>query len=170
VAIPASVVKFLEERGARYDVVSHPRSVNSIDTADSADIPGDLIVKAVVLEDEDGIVLAVLPSTRAVHIGHLAKALDRPLRLADEADLPAIFPDCSPGAIPPLGQAYGVRTILDESVQARQEVFFEAGDHEHLIHMTGAQFASLIGPAPRTSFSQDVRHHPPASGSGRPAR
>jgi Ala-tRNA(Pro) deacylase len=163
VAIPARVSKFLEERGARYDLVPHPRSVNSIDTADRADIPGALLVKAVVLEDEDGILLAVLPSTRAVHIGHLARTLDRPLRLADEIDLPAIFPDCSPGAIPPLGQAYGVRTILDDTVQAQQEVFFEAGDHEHLVHMTGAQFASLIGPAPRSHFSQGVRHRPPGS-------
>ena len=162
-AIPASVSKFLEERGARYDLVSHPRSVNSIDTAARADIPGDLLVKAVVLEDEDGILLAVLPSTRAVHIGHLAKTLDRPLRLADEIDLPAIFPDCSPGAIPPLGQAYGVRTILDDTVKAQQEIFFEAGDHEHLVRMAGAQFASLIGPAPRSHLSQGVRHRPPGT-------
>ena len=156
-AIPARVQQFLESRGARYDVVSHPRSVNSIDTADRADIHGDLLVKTVVLEDDDGMLLAILPSTRSVHIGHLAKELDLPLRLADERDLPSVFPDCSLGAIPPLGAAYGLRTILDDTVEEQQEVFFEAGDHEHLIHMTGAQFAALIDPAPRAHFSQAER-------------
>jgi Ala-tRNA(Pro) deacylase len=157
VAIPARVQQFLESRGARYDVVSHPRSVNSIDTAARADIHGDLLVKTVVLEDDAGMLLAILPSTRSVHIGHLAKALDLPLRLADERDLAGVFPDCSAGAIPPLGAAYGLRTILDDTVEAQEEVYFEAGDHEHLIHMTGAQFASLVGPAPRAQFSQAQR-------------
>ncbi|HYC36720.1 MAG TPA: YbaK/EbsC family protein [Usitatibacter sp.] len=158
-AIAPKVEDYLARHEARYDIVSHPRSASSIETADAANIPGDRLVKAVVLKDDDGLLLAVLPSTLSVHIGHLATELDRRLRLADEEDLPRVFTDCAPGAIPPLGVPYGVRTLLDDSLGAREDVFFEAGDHEHLVHMTAEQFMALQGGAQRVHFGQAERRH-----------
>ncbi len=160
-AMAPLVEDYLSRHDARYDLVAHPRSRFSIETADAADVPGDRLVKAVLLEDDDGVVLAVLPSTRSVHLGHLSTEMHRRMRLADENDLQGIFPDCEPGAIPPLGPAYGVRTILDDSLEAQPDVFFEAGDHEHLVHMTARQFMALVGPATTVHFSQSSRHQAP---------
>lgn len=151
-AIAPLVEDYLSRHGAKYDVVAHPRSHSSTETAELAHVPGDRLVKCVVLEDDDGMLLAVLPSTLSVHIGQLSTQTQRRLRLADERDLQGIFSDCSLGAIPPLGPAYGVRIILDDSLEAQQEVYFEAGDHEHLVHMTADQFMALVGPAQRVHF------------------
>jgi Ala-tRNA(Pro) deacylase len=101
--------------------------------------------------------MAVLPSTRSVHLGHLGKELDRRLRLATEGELAHAFPDCRLGAIPPLGAAYGMRTVIDDSVEVQPEVWFEAGDHEHLIHMSAEQFIAVIGPADRLHFGARAR-------------
>jgi Ala-tRNA(Pro) deacylase len=157
-AMAPLVEDYLSRHEARYDIVAHPRSRFSIETADAADVPGERLVKAVLLEDDDGMVLAVLPSTRSVHLGHLSTEMHRRLRLADEGELQGVFPDCKPGAIPPLGPAYGVRTLLDDSLEAQPDVFFEAGDHEHLVHMTAKQFMALVGPAKMVHFSQPQRH------------
>ena len=148
---------YLSRNGASFDLVTHPRSHWSIETADLADIPGDKLVKSVVLKDDEGVVVAVLPSTRSVHIGHLSTELDRRLRLADEEDLQPAFPDCSPGAIPPVPAAYGIRALVDDSLEAAQEVYFEAGDHETLVHMTASQFFALLGNAPRVHFGVGER-------------
>jgi Ala-tRNA(Pro) deacylase len=153
-----NVESYLARSGARYDVIAHPRSRTSIETADLADVPGDRLVKGVLLQDDEGKVLAVLPATRSVHIGHLTTQLNRRLRLADEADLASVFPDCRPGAIPPLGPAYGLRTIVDDGLDGEEEVYFEAGDHEHLVHMTASQFRALIGPAEKVHFAVPERH------------
>jgi Ala-tRNA(Pro) deacylase len=158
-AMAPQVEKLLAQAGARYQLVSHPRSHTSIQTADYADIPGDRLVKAVLLEDEQGKVMAALPSTRSVHIGHLTTQLDRRLRLADEDELPGLFPDCRPGAFPPVGPAYGLRMIVDSSLDAAGEVYFEAGDHESLVRMDGAEFLRIIGTAPRVDFAVAERHH-----------
>ncbi len=159
-AMAPLVEDYLSRHEARYDIVAHPRSRFSIETAAAADVPGDRLVKAVLLEDDDGMVLAVLPSTCSVHLGHLSHETHRRLRLADEGELHGVFTDCEPGAIPPLGPAYGVRTILDESLQAQPEVYFEAGDHEHLVHMTAAQFMALVGPATTVHFAKAQRSSP----------
>jgi Ala-tRNA(Pro) deacylase len=169
-AIAPLVEDYLLRHGARFDLVGHPRSQHSAQTAELAHIPGERLMKSVVLRDEDdGVLLAVLPSTLSVHIGQLSEETHRTLRLADETDLQAVFPDCSLGAIPPLGPAYGVRIILDDSLEAHEDLYFEAGDHEHLVHMTTAQFMALVGPAQTVHFGvtthrQGDPRHPRARG------
>jgi Ala-tRNA(Pro) deacylase len=156
-AIPSRIESFLSRHGASYDLVPHPESHSSIETAEHAHVPGDLLVKGVVLEDDEGALIAVLPSTRSIQMSHLGRDLNRRVRLADGQDLTRLFPDCRAGAVPPLGRAYGLRTIVDDELEAQPEVYFEAGDHENLVHMTGAQFMALLGPAERAHFAQRQR-------------
>jgi len=37
-----------------------------------------------------------------------------------------------------------------------QDGYFEAGDHDHLIHITGKQFHELMASAERGEFNQHV--------------
>jgi Ala-tRNA(Pro) deacylase len=116
--------------------------------------------------------LAALAATRSVHLGHLTTQLERRVRLADEDEIPGLFPDCKPGAIPPLGPAYGLRMVVDAGLDALAEVYFEAGDHEHLVRMPAAQFRALIGPAPRVDLAARERHptQKPLGPTSRPGR
>ena len=54
-----------------------------------------------------------------------------------------LFPDCEEGAVPPVGKAYGLRSLLDRALLEQPEIFFEAGDHEHLLKMSGQNFQAL---------------------------
>jgi Ala-tRNA(Pro) deacylase len=130
--------------GVAYEVVAHPHSHSSMETAELAHVPGHRLAKSVVLEDEDGFVMAVLPSTCHVRLGVLSRELNRRLRLATESQLQTLFADCETGAIPPVGLAYGIPTIVDERLTQLPEVYFEAGDHEQLIRMKADQFARLM--------------------------
>jgi len=64
-----------------------------------------------------------------------------------------LFDDCEPGAVPPLGPAYGIETLLDESLTSVADVFFEAGDHELLVHLRGEIFQALLRGARRGYYS-----------------
>jgi Ala-tRNA(Pro) deacylase len=77
----------------------------------------------------------------------------RPVRLATEAELKEMFADCSAGAVPPLGGAYGMETIWDDCLMERSEVYFEAGDHETLVHMKTPDFVKLMEGAHHMPFS-----------------
>ena len=143
--------------GKPYDIVTHARSLNSAQTAEAAHVPGDKLIKCVVLRDDQGYVVAVLASTGFVRIGKLDRELKRKLRLATEAELRNLFTDCELGSIPPLGAAYGLKTVMDDSLANQPEVFFEAGDHECLIHMRGADFMALLQDAGHARFSRRPR-------------
>jgi Ala-tRNA(Pro) deacylase len=140
--------------GVHYDVVQHPHSHNSMETAELARVPGDRLAKSVILEDDDGYVMAVLPSTCHVRLGKLSRELNRTLRLATEGELATLFADCEKGAIPPIGHAYGMTTIIDDSLADQPEIYFEAGDHETLLHLNNDSFMSLMEHADHARFGR----------------
>jgi Ala-tRNA(Pro) deacylase len=69
--------------------------------------------------------------------------------MATEGEIEALFADCETGAVPPVGSAYGLKTVIDESLDGLSDVYIEGGDHESLIHMTKQQFGSLMEEAAR---------------------
>ncbi|HEB89290.1 MAG TPA: YbaK/EbsC family protein, partial [Deltaproteobacteria bacterium] len=60
------------------------------------------------------------------------------------------------GAVPPLGAAYGLPTVLDSSLENRSEVFFEAGDHETLVRMEGDEFRGLLASAAVADIASEL--------------
>ncbi|MGE0373058.1 MAG: aminoacyl-tRNA deacylase [Gammaproteobacteria bacterium] len=153
-SIALTLRDFMARQGIHYDVVMHPQTKSSMETAEAAHIPGDALAKAVILEDEDGYVMAVVPATHYVNLGMLRKQLRRVLRLATERDLARIFGDCTAGAIPPFGMIYGLPTVVDDALAKHADLYFEAGDHEELIHLDGGEFDALFAHAQHGSFSR----------------
>ena len=152
-AIAHTLESYIAERGIPYEVISHAHSHSSAQTAEFAHVPGDRLAKSVILEDDDGYVMAVLPATCHVKLGRLSRELNRRLRLATENTLPDLFGDCEMGAIPPVGLAYGVSTIVDDDIAQQPEIYFEAGDHEKLIRMSREDFGTLMNHAGRARFA-----------------
>lgn len=146
-SISVTVEQYLIRHGIDYDLVAHPRTGSSMETAEAAHIPGDRIAKGVILEDDGGYLMAVLPATRYVRLRALRSLLRRNVILAEEPEITALFRDCVPGAIPALGPAYGMETVIDESLAQQPELYFEAGDHEELVHVPTERFFELLGTA-----------------------
>ncbi|MBP0588594.1 YbaK/EbsC family protein [Paraburkholderia sp. LEh10] len=144
----------LAGKNSRYEIVQHPYSHSSMETAAAAHIPGDRLAKTVLFEDEQGYVAAVLPSTYAVKLSELWTKTGRRLTLAKEVDLRELFKDCEFGALPPVCTAYGMKTYLDESLARQPDVYFESGDHEALVHMDSDQFLSLMDEAERAHIGR----------------
>ncbi len=97
--------------------------------------------------------MVVVPGNAWVKLDTLRDALDRRLDLAQENEIAPLFPDCQPGAIPPFGKVYGLETCLDEALTTLANVYFEAGDHEDLIHVSGEAFCSLLQGSRQGHFS-----------------
>ena len=58
--------------------------------------------------------------------------------------------------MPPFGNVYELETIVDDSLAEQSEIYFEAGDHEQLIHVSAETFETLMGDAQHTGFSRHM--------------
>jgi Ala-tRNA(Pro) deacylase len=155
-AIAHSIETFLKQHAIDYELISHPRSVSSAHTAQAAHVPGDQLAKSVLLEDEVGYLMAVIPSTHRIDLGKLHHRLRRRVGLAIEREVAELFADCDPGAIPAIGPAYRVATIIDDALLDEPDVYFEAGDHEALVHVSGQAFGSIMAGVPHAPFTHHV--------------
>ena len=153
--IAATVQHFLVQHSVEYDLISHPHTGSSHGTAEAAHVSEDHIAKAVIVKDMAGYAMVVVPASNWVDVEHLRKELNRDLHLATEEELAKLFSDCEAGAIPPLGPAYGVETFLDQALTSLANIYFEAGDHEQLVHMAGDDFRTLLGGVRHGYYSHD---------------
>ena len=143
-SISHTLQDYLNGQGVEYELVPHKHTYTSASTAEAAHVPGERLAKAVMLEDEQGYLMAVIPATHRLRLGVLHNTLNRRLGLATESELTDLFPDCEVGAIPPLGKAFGVDTVVDDSLLEQPDIWFEAGDHQDVIHISGSQFKTLM--------------------------
>jgi Ala-tRNA(Pro) deacylase len=143
-SIAPTVIRALRLKGVTFDVVRHPPTATAAGSAHAAHVHEQQMAKAVLLKDPGGFVLAVLPANEILDLVHVSQVLHRPLGLATEADLEEAFYDCEPGAVPAVGEDYLVPTIVDERLRHLDEVFFEAGDHERLVHISSDGFSRLM--------------------------
>jgi Ala-tRNA(Pro) deacylase len=144
-AIALTVSKRLAEYDVPYDVMGHTHTATSAESASVAHVPGKLLAKSVVLEDGEGYLMVVLPASRRLDLGELQRQLNRSLELASEYELGNLFSDCEIGALPAIGPAYGMETLVDDAIAEQPEIYFEAGDHEQLIHVSAEVFETLMG-------------------------
>lgn len=150
--------RYLQTAPAHFDLVPHPHTATSLQAAHACHISGSRFAKAVMLEDDERhYLMAVLPATQQVELDPICAYTGRRMHLADEEELAKIFPDCESGAVPPLGSAYGMRTVWDGTLLGQPDLYFEAGDHATLVHMKTSDFIRLLGDADTLDFAVPMR-------------
>ena len=154
-AVATTLEEFLESRKIAYDVVEHPHTSTPMRAAEAAHVPGEQVAKPVLLGDEHSYLLAVIPATHRLELARLNQMLARSLEFLPEEEIDATFSDCERGAIPAIGEAYGVDVVVDPALTHQPDVYLESGDHKHLIHVRGDIFRNLMEHAPRAHVS----HH-----------
>lgn len=150
--IATTVQRYLDDCGIDYEVVEHARTLSSSRTAEVGHVSGDRLAKAVVLKSEGGFTMAVLPASCHLRLGEIRGYLDGPVGLATEKEVGQLFDDCELGAIPPVGQPYGLEMIVDDRLNEQPDVYFEAGDHMNLIHVNAIAFQRLTAAARHGRF------------------
>jgi len=140
-----TITTFLGMHDVSYETIAHRHSLTANQTATEAHVPRHSVAKAVLFCDEDAYVLAVVSACRRVDPAALSALLgQRKLSLASEDELAYLFPDCELGAVPAVGAAYGLTSVIDAALLGEDEIYLEAGDHQSLVHITGRDFRRLM--------------------------
>ena len=137
--------QLLEQRGI------HPEIIGEWDVETLADAfraagpdPRETLpVQARLYGDDQGLVVAVVPFGCSVSAGMLQGLLERPLEPRPESAAEA-FPDCDPGFLPPLGMAYGLTTMVDQSVLQASAVAMATGVSGALMKLESADLRRVL--------------------------
>jgi len=140
-----------------FEILRHQHSSTSAESAHKARVAEGEVAKAVALTDGLGPLLAVMPANRILDLEKLRALLHRQgLRMMTEEELGKVFFDCEQGAVPPLGPDYRVPTVVDKALMKKEDIYFEAGDHEELVHVDRTAFRKLLRGVEFLEFSRRI--------------
>jgi len=138
-----TVRRFLNRQDVRYATTEFTGSIDEMFTKGNENIDPTQIAKAVVLKDIRGMLMAVLPGPHLLDVDAINRQLHRNLREASAEDYQSVFSDCSPGILPPLGEAYGFETVIDDGLLDQDLVYFVSGNNNELVRISGYDFQLL---------------------------
>jgi Ala-tRNA(Pro) deacylase len=138
---------YLDEMGIAYRLSEHATAYTSQDLAASEHISGNQVAKPVAVMIDGKPYLCVLPATHRIDLRQLRDQMHaQNVSLLDEGKMRELFPDAELGAEPPIGQLYGVPTLLDQSLLADPQITFQAGTHTQAVTMSMTDFQRAAQP------------------------
>ena len=139
--------QFLDVNHVGYQRIEHAPTFTALATAHSAHVAEKELAKTVMLEVDDVFVMAAVPATHNVNLSQVRTYLGaESVKLAQEYEFEDLFEDCEPGAMPPLGNLFGLRVIVADELTEDEQIAFNAGAHDELVRMAYADFARLVKP------------------------
>jgi Ala-tRNA(Pro) deacylase len=137
----------MDARSIPYNLTTHPPAIRASEVAWLEHLPAWEVAKTVVVCGDNRFYLIVVPADRQVDLYEVASALDlKHVRLATEAELADLFPECELGAMPPIGILFDLPVYLDSELANEAMITFNAGTHRECIHMRTADFCMMNKP------------------------
>jgi Ala-tRNA(Pro) deacylase len=141
------VTDYLKEHGVDFETSEHRATFTAQEMAAEEHVPGRYVAKPVVVKADGQFYMAVLPACHKIDLDVLKSQLGaKDISLADEKELAGIFGDVALGAEPPLGNLYGLPTIMDESLEDDEMIVFQGGSHEEAVRISMADYLALVEP------------------------
>jgi Ala-tRNA(Pro) deacylase len=138
---------FFDENRAAYTHTVHSIAYTAREVALAEHLPAREVAKVVVVHGDSGYHMLILPANKLVDFQEVRVALGLShARMVPETELNHLFPDCELGAMPPLGNLYGMAVYLDSAMAAEDVITFNAGTHRDVVHMRTAEFRRLARP------------------------
>jgi Ala-tRNA(Pro) deacylase len=139
--------QLFNDRRVAFERFPHRPTYTANRMAQALHIPGKEVAKSVVLRTDRGYALAVLPATHRVDMEKVRQELGAGwVEMASEEEMDRLFPDCERGAIPPFGSAYGLPTLVDDSLAADERITFEGQNHQEAVRIAYRDYEDLEHP------------------------
>jgi len=141
------ILEYLDKENVEYEVLEHPPAYTAQEIAGAQHVPGNEVVKAVIVKAGGKPVMCVLPSIHMIDFDSLKKLLgDGEIVLAQENEIAELFPEYEVGAEPPFGHLHGMKVYADQFLENDEEIVFNAGTHTDMVKMKFSDFKRLANP------------------------
>jgi Ala-tRNA(Pro) deacylase len=157
-SISIRLKELLDASGVTYEHHVHPNTFTAAETAESIPVPDNEMAKAVIVNADGLLRMAVVPANRRVDLQHL-KFITRSenIRVASESEFRNTFPDCEVGAMPPFGTIFGIPVYCDVQLENDEFIEFNAGTHHETIRMAFRDFKRLENPTMTDLVDHSIR-------------
>lgn len=136
-AVAARLEHFLARKGIPYTEQPIDQVVNLDAAVIASGQPQDHFIRATLLIDINGVVMAVHGFNSALDMDAVQQLTGRRLQPLTARQSNRLFADCDPGFQPPIGGAYDIPVLVDEDVLTYSRALMSSGNDHTLIELDG---------------------------------
>ncbi len=141
------LANYLQTEGVQFTVRQHPEAYTAQEVAHVDHVPGQMVLKVVMVFADDKLAMLCLPAPYDVDFDTAKAALGaQEVRLANESEFAPKFPDCDVGAMPPFGNLYDCPVYVDEALIADERIVFNACNHQQSVEILYKDWERLVQP------------------------
>jgi len=132
-----ALLDWLGAHGLDYDLHEHPLAFTALEAARAEGLDPHAFAKTLAVGLPDGRrALIAVEASDHLDLEAAARLLsaDR-IRLLTEIELLDLAPRCDIGALPPIGDLFGVPMYADAALRDVERITFHAGSHRHAVRM-----------------------------------
>lgn len=161
----AELLDWLGAHGIAYDLHEHPLTFTALETARVEGLDPHAFAKTLAVAAADGRrALVALDASDRLDLWKMAHLLGTErARLLTEVELLDLAPRCDVGALPPVGDLFGVPVFADLALREVERLTFHAGSHRHAVRLDRAdweraarvRFADLATPMDEPGYRSE---------------
>ena len=131
-----TIEPLLKQEGIPYEKHLHASAYSAQQLANAEHVSGYMVAKPVIVRGAAGYAMCVVAAPKHLDLTRVADALhEQDVRLATEEEMARLFPNCELGAEPPIGPAFGMKTVMDAQLQEDEFLIMQAGTHHEAIKL-----------------------------------
>lgn len=151
--VTGQITEYLTNHNAWYETFTHEPVRTSEQAARTR--PGyelrqgakALIVRVKRTENEKFFVMLVFPADKQFDKRKVKKYFNaRDVRFATEQEVAALTNGVEPGGVPPFGNLFGLRVIVDPTLFENEKIVFNAGDRRFSVSMFAHAYKQILNP------------------------
>jgi Ala-tRNA(Pro) deacylase len=142
-----SLLRWLDDKRVDYEIHEHPRSLTALATARAEGVDPKTFGKVIwVRTDEGKDALVVIDAEDHLDLRKAREVLkSSKVTLVEEEEIEALAPECDAGAMPAVGDLFGVPTYADTAIANQPELSFNGGSHSHAVRVDRAAWEHALG-------------------------
>jgi Ala-tRNA(Pro) deacylase len=142
-----STLEYLKDHNVKFKVMEHHPAYTAVDLAREEHVDSLMVAKPVLVKADGIYYMCVLPACYKIDFEILKHQLQvSEVLLASESEMVVFFENSELGAEPPIGNLYGLPTLMDRSLECDRHVIFQVGTHDKAIRMKKKDFKRLANP------------------------
>jgi len=140
------VENLLKQRGVNFGVLRHAPVFTSLEAAAIRGVALSSGAKALICKVDDRFVMFVIPGDRKLDSKRVRQTLGiHALRFATPDELRELT-SLPPGAVPPFGSLFGLKTHCDDQLGQNEQINFNAGDRSISVSLRYEDYLQVENP------------------------
>lgn len=143
----SNLIRYLQSNAVPFVVDGIPSIPPGVEPRGLSELADVSSVSVVPVQMDDQVWLAVIDDSHRIHPDLVRRSFGgRHISEVHEEDLPILFPSCDAGAIPPLGNLFGVPIMIDDRLAGSPALSFAAFNTNAKVALRMADFRVLAKP------------------------